>query len=175
MNSPSRDVRVALETLLAADYNDAFNAALVAFGYRGVIDYVDFVRPGVNFFRADYTVEDLRDFVGLDKWPILCLSAAAVADNQDGSWPRDFDGRVTIRLTAHFRTLAERAPADLEIIPDAFEAAVLGILFDASNYNVNIHPERGGLRIERVSPQRPPDRDAWYQSVAMEIDFLIVL
>jgi len=176
MNSPSRDVRAALETLLATSYHTAFSAALVAFSYDGAaIPQIDFANPGTNYFRADYTIEDLRDYVGLDSWPILCLSTSALEDNPNGGWPRTLDGIVTLRLTGHFRTLVERAPADLEMIPDAFEAAVLGILMDRENYNANIHPERGGLRIERVPPQRPPDRDAWFQTVAIEVDFLITL
>lgn len=149
--NPSYTIRTALEAQLVSRFNTALATACNAMG----VDPFSIVwTPGTNYWRAAFTIEDLRDKVSANKWPCITLATAAAAEQEEQSFIT-FDGSVTVALNIHYRW-EDPAEADLETLPDAGEQAALECLYAVPGMR------KATLSIERTPPEF--FTDCWFVS-----------
>ena len=169
----SRAARAEVERLLAATatgFNATLAVACAAFGCSSQAFSINFTTPGITFFRAPYTFEDLFEKAALDQWPVLLLYTRTATDEHE-QFNTHFSGPINLYVDVYLK-FAGRAPNDMESLAEAVESTLITILTANGAFQGAASPPRAGsMIIERAGPEF--FSDAWYMGVHFNAEFLV--
>ena len=160
----TRAVRVEVETRLTANFNGLLATACTEFGIAAQAFTINWT-PGTNYWRAPYTLQQLREIVMLDDWPCLTLASRTAVDEHDQFGGTKFKGPVQIEIGVYL-VFEPRNPADMESLVEAVESA----LIDGLNVApwITMVPSQGTWSMEKGDPEWVEDR--WYVPVVFRAD-----
>ena len=164
--SVSQAVLEAIQASLTASFNTQLSAACTAFSISGQSFTMTFTPGATNgYFRANYTLDDLRAYAETAHWPICCLFVRESTD-ENQSFPAVFAGVVEVGMSFFLRFIGFAQP-DLESLENAVESTIIGIFH--GYFTGGIVLRQASLRFERDAPIF--QSDCWYVGLHVSAEF----
>ena len=168
MASPaiSQAVMSAVESAMAAQFNAKLAAACSDFGIASQSFSMTFTpAPDNGYFRAQYSLDDLRQYAETACWPICCLYSRGSVD-ENASFPATFSGFVEAGMSWFLR-FSGFVQSDMETLPNAVESAIVSVFHGYFTGGVVLR--QGSMRLERETPVF--QSDCWYVGLHLAAEF----